>query len=104
MRRVLSTLYIKHNLFHQSKVWRDVELQIRQMVLYKSSCYVIRLNTLSAQLGLRSELVDWYQDATSDPRVLLLIDLLPRTDDRLRYCPNTGFILLTVFSAIGVEV
>ena len=49
-----------------------------------------RRNALSTQLGLGSELVDWYRDATSAPFDHLLIDLSPRTDDRLRYCTNTG--------------
>ena len=50
----------------------------------------MQVTTLSTQLGLGSELVDWYRDATSFPFGHLLIDLLPRTDDRLRYCTNTG--------------
>ena len=52
----------------------------------------MQLTTLSTQLGLGSQLVDWYRDATSVPFSHLLIDLSPRTDDRLRYCTNTGSI------------
>ena len=79
--RGFSTIYIKHNLFHQSKLGRDVELQNTPQVA-----------TLSVQLGLGSTLVDWYRDATSVPFGHLLIDLSPRTDDRLRYCTNSGNI------------
>ena len=50
----------------------------------------MQISMLSAQLGLGSELVDWYRDATSVPYGHLLIDLSPRTDDRLRYCTNSG--------------
>ena len=50
----------------------------------------MQVTTLSTQLGLGSELVDRYGEATSDPSGHLLIDLSPRTDDRLRYCTNTG--------------
>ena len=50
------------------------------------------VTTLSTQLGLGSELVDWYRDATSVPFGQLLIDLSPRTDDRLRYCTNSGSV------------
>ena len=53
---------------------------------------VIQVTTLSTQLGLGSELVDWYRDATSVPFAHLLIELSPRTDDRFRYCTNTGSI------------
>ena len=90
--RGLSTIYIKHNLFHQSKLGRDVELQNSHIVLFKSHRDVMQVTTLSAQLGLGSELVDWYRDATSFPFGHLLIDLSPWSDDRLRYCTNSGSV------------
>ena len=90
--RGLNTIYIKHNLFHQSKLERDVELQNTHIVLFKSPREVMQVTTLSTQLGLGSELVDWYRDATSVPFGHLLIDLSPRTDDQLRYCTNTGSV------------
>ena len=52
----------------------------------------MQVTTRSTQLGLGSELVDWYRDATSVHFGLLLNDLSPRTDDRLRYCTNTRSI------------
>ena len=90
--RGLSTIYIKHKLFHQSKLGRDVELQNTHIVLFKSPRDLMQVTTLSTQLGLGSELVDWYRDATSVPFGHLLIDLSPRTDDRLRYCTNSGSV------------
>ena len=59
----------------------------------------MQVTTLSTQLGFRSELVDSYRDATSVPFGHLLIDLSPRTDDRLRYCTNTGSIASNFYSA-----
>ena len=90
--RGFSTIYIKHNLFHQSKLGRDVELQNTHIVLFKSPRDVHQVATLSVQLGLGTALVYWYRDATSVPFGHLLIDLSPRTDDRLRYCTNSGNI------------
>ena len=58
--RVLSTIYIKHNLFHHSKLGRDVELQNSHIVLFKSPRDVMQVTTFSTQLGLGSELVEWY--------------------------------------------
>ena len=84
--RGLSTIYTKHNLFNQSKLGRDFELQNTHIVLFKSPRDEIQISTLSAQLGLGSELVGWYRDATSVPYGHLLIDLLPGTDDRLPNC------------------
>ena len=82
--RGLSTIYIKHNFFHQSKLGRDVELQNTHVVIFKSPRDVMQVTTLGTQLGLASETVDWYRDAMSVPFGHLLIDLSPRTDDRLR--------------------
>ena len=91
--RSLSTIYIKHNFFHQSKPGRVVELQNTHIVPFKSPPDVKQVTTLGAQLGLGSELVDWYPDATSVAFGHFLIDLSPRTDDRLRYCKNSGSVL-----------
>ena len=90
--RGLSKIYIKHNLFHQSKLGRDVDLQNTHIVLFKSPRDVMQVTTLSTQLGLGSELIDWYRDAISVPFGRLLIDFSPRTNDRLRFCTNTGSI------------
>ena len=90
--RGLSKIYIKHNLSHQRKPGRDVELQNTHIVLFKSPRDVMQVTTLSTQLGLGSELVDWYRDATSVPSGHLLIDFSPRTDNQLHYCTNTGSI------------
>ena len=90
--RGFSTIYIKHNLFHQSKLGIDVELQNTRIVLFKSPREVMQVTTLSSQLCPGSELVDWYRDATSVPFGHLLIYLSPRTDDRLRYCTNSGSV------------
>ena len=88
--RGLSAIYIKHNRFHQSKLGRDVELQNTHIVLFNSPRDLMQVTTLSTRLGLGSELVDWYRDAMSVPFGHFLIDLSPRTDDRLRYCTNSG--------------
>ena len=90
--RGLSTIYIKHNFFHQSKLGGDVELQNSHIVFFKSPRHLMQVTTLSTQLALGSELVDWYRDATSVPFGHLLIDLSPRTEDRLRYCTNSGSV------------
>ena len=90
--RRFSTIYNNYNLFHQSELAKDVELQNTHIVLFKSPRDVHQVATLSVQLGLESALVDWYRDATSVPFGHLSIDLSPRTDDRSRYCTNSGKI------------
>ena len=86
----LSTIYIKHNLFHQSRLGRDIELQNTHIVLFKSPRDVLQINTLSRQLGLGSQLKDWYTKATSIPYGHLLNDLTPKTVGSLRFCTNSG--------------
>ena len=90
--RGLRTIYIKHNLFHQSKLGRDVELQNTLIFLFKSPRDVMQVTSLSTQLGLGSELVDCYRDATFVPFDHLLIDLSLWTDDILHYCTNSGSV------------
>ena len=70
--RGLSAIYIKHHLFHQSKLGRDVELQNTHIVLFKSPRDLMQVITLSTRLGLGSELVDWHRDATSVPLLKIL--------------------------------
>ena len=99
--RCLSTIFIKHNFFHQSKLGRYVELQNTHIVLFESPRDVMQVTTLSTLLGLGSELVDWHRCATSVTFGHLLIDLSPRTDDRLHYCTNAGSNPSKIFSRTG---
>ena len=86
----LSTIHFKHNLFHQNKLGRHVELQNTHIVRCTSPRDVMQASTLSAQLRLGSEPDDWFRDVTSVPGDHLLIDLTPPIDDRMRYCTTTG--------------
>ena len=86
--RGLSLIHIKYNLFHRSKLGRDVAIQNIHIVLFQSPRDVMQVTTLSTQLSFGSELVDWYRDATSVRFGHLLIDLSPRTGDKLRYFSN----------------
>ena len=79
-------------MIHQSNFGQEFELQKRQIVLFESPRDAMQVSTPSAHSGVGSELVEWYGDATSIPYGHLLIDLSPRTDGRLRYCINTGFL------------
>ena len=52
----------------------------------------MQVTTLGTQMGLSSEQVEWYRDATSVHFGHFLIDLSPRTDDRLRFCTNSDSV------------
>ena len=100
--RGLNTIYIKHNLFHRSKLGRDVELQNTHIVLFNSPRDVLEL-TLSQQLGLASQLKEWCQDALSVLYGHLLNDLTPKTVDSLRYCSNSGSVPRKFYLPAGIE-
>ena len=59
--RWLKNFYIKLNLFHRGNLVRDLELQnTNYYYFFKSPFDVMQIRTLSAQLELELEPVDWY--------------------------------------------
>ena len=99
----MNTIYFKHNLFHQSKLVRDVELQNTHIVLFKSPRDVLQIKTLSQQLGLGSHLKEWYEDATYVPYGHLHIAVTPKTVHSLRYCSNKGSVSTKFYLPAGIE-
>ena len=95
--RGLNNIYVKLNLFHQSKLERDVEHHNTHIVLFKSPRVVMHVSTTSARTEFRSEVVDWSWDARSVPYGHLYFDLSPQKVDQLRYCTNIGSITLKFF-------
>ena len=87
----LSTKYVKHNFFIR------VGWEVTLIVLFKSHKDVLHIDTLSQQLGLGSQLKDWYTKATSIPHGPLIIDLTPKTVDSLRFWTNSGSITTFLF-------
>ena len=63
----------------------------------------LQINTLNQQLGLGSQLKEWYHDATSTPYVHLLIHLTPKTVNSLRYCTNSGSVPSKFYLTAGTE-
>ena len=62
----------------------------------------MQTKNLNQQLGLGSQLKDWYTKATSIPYGHLLIDLTPKTVYSLRFCTNSGSIP-SIFSPSTTE-
>ena len=83
---------------HYTQPFSPEQTMKRRWVTKHSHCSpqvpldVMQVTTLKEQLRLGSELFDWYWNAASVPFGQLLIDLSPRTDDRLRYCTNSGTV------------
>ena len=49
----MSTFYFEHNVFHQSFLARDAELQNAHIAFFKSPFDVVEVSTLSAQVVSR---------------------------------------------------
>lgn len=96
--RKLGIIYVKHNLSHQSKFSRTIDLNTTHIVLFKSPRDVGQIDYLGKQLNNFHFLRDCYQKATASGNYgHLLIDLDPKTTDALRFCSNVTAPGITTF-------
>ena len=86
--RKLHVIYVKHNLFQQSKWSRTIDLNTTHIVLFKSPRDIIQIDYLGKQLGKSEFLKISYLKATNEPFGHFLIDLDPKTSECLRFCSN----------------
>ena len=86
--RGIDVIYVKHNLFQQSRWSRTIDLNTSHIILFKSPSDVQQLDFLGRQLNVSKFFRSCYELATRDSFGHLLIDLDPRKSDCLRYCSN----------------
>ena len=86
--RGIDVIYVKHNLFQQSRWSRTIDLNTSHIILFKSPRDVQQLDLLGRQLNVSKILRNYQELATRDSFGHLIIDLDPRTSDCLRYCSN----------------
>ena len=84
----ISVIYVKHNLFQQSKWSRTSDLNTTHIILFKSPRDIQQIGLFGRQLNNTQFLKDSYELATKQPFGHLLIDLDPKTSDVLLYCSN----------------
>lgn len=88
--RGISVIYIKHNLFFQSKFSKTIDLNNTHIIIFKSPRDIQQIRVLGRQLNDKGNFLETcYVKATEKPFGHLLVDLDPRTSDCLRYCSNT---------------
>ena len=87
--RNISVIYVKHNLFQQSKWSRTIDLNTTHIILFKSPRDIQQITYVGKQLNNTNFLKESYELATKQPFGHLLIDLDPKTSDSLRYCSNS---------------
>ena len=86
--RNISVIYVKHNLFQQSKWSRTIDLNTTHIILFKSPRDIQQITYIGKQLNNTSFLKESYELATKLPFGHLLIDLDPKTSDFLQILYN----------------
>ena len=86
--RKLHCIFVKHNLFHQSKWSRTIDLNTTHVILFKSPRDLQQIDHFGRQLKQLDFIREAYQRATTRPFGHLLIDFDPKTSDVLRFCSN----------------
>ena len=86
--RKLHCIFVKHNLFHQSKWSRTIDLNITHVILFKSPRDLQQIDHFGRQLKQLDFIREAYQRATTRPFGHLLIDFDPKRSDVLRFCSN----------------
>ena len=79
--RRLHVIYVKHNLFQQSKWSRTIDLNTTHIIFFKS----LLIEYLGRQLNCLQLLKDEYKLSTAQPYGHLIIDLDPKTSQGLRF-------------------
>ena len=86
--RRINIIYVKYNLFQQSKWSRTIDLNTTHIILFKSLRDIQQIDYLGKQLNCLEQLREAYKLATSEPYGHLIIDLDPKTTEVLRFASN----------------
>ena len=78
-------IYIKHNLFQQSKWSRTIDLNTTHKAFFKSMRDIKQIEYLGKQLNCLHLLKDAYKLASAQPYGHLIFDLDPKTSQGLRF-------------------
>ena len=86
--RKLHIIYVKHDLFHQSKGSRTIDLNTTHINLFRSLRDIQQIEYLGKQLNCLQLLTDAYKLATTESYGHLFCDLDPKTTQDLRFSSN----------------
>ena len=92
----IGCIFVKHNLFHQSKWSRTIDLNTTHIVIFNSPRDEQQVEHFGGQLEKVEFIRDSYQKATTEPYGHFMIDLDPKTSDSLRFC--------SIFVGIGPAI
>ena len=83
--RRIHVIYVKHNLYQQSKWSRTIDLNTTHIILFKSLRVIQQIEYLGKQLNCLQLIKEAYKLATAEPYGHLVIDLDPKTSQGLRF-------------------
>ena len=83
--RNIHLMILKHNLYQPAKNSKTIDLNVTQMILFKSPRDIEQIGVLGRQMGDRQLLLEAYKRATLRPFGHLLIDLDSQVDPKLKY-------------------
>ena len=95
--RNIHLMTLRHNIYQPAKNSKPIDLNVTQMIVFKSPPDVEQMGVLGRQLGERKLFLEAYKRATRKPFDHLLIDLDPQTDQKLKYCSNCSGSQPSVF-------
>ena len=107
--RKLHVIYVKHNLFHQSKWSRTIDLNTTHIILFKSLRDIQQIEYLGKQLNCLQLIKEAYKLATAEPFGHFIIDLDPKTSQGLRFAshiigPNPSIFYIPSEEAVVTPV
>ena len=89
--RKLHVIYVKHNLFHQRKWSRTIDLKTTHIILFKSLRDLQQIEYLRKQLNCLQLIKEAYKLATADSFGHLMVDLDPKNSQGLRFFIGTNW-------------
>ena len=92
----LHVIYVKHNLFHQSKWSRSIDLNTKHIIIFKSLRDIQQIEYLEKQLNWLQLIKEAYKLVHAEPFGHLMIDLDPKTSQGLRF--SSRFIYFFTFN------
>ena len=86
--RGIHCIFVKHNLFHQSRWSRTIDLNTKHIILFNSPRDSLQIQFFGKQLNKVNFLKECYTKAVAEPHGHLLIDLGSKTSECSRFCSN----------------
>ena len=105
----INVIYVKHNLLHQSKRSRTIDLNTTHIILFKLLRDIQQIEYLGKQLNCLQLIKEAYKLATAEPFGHLINDFDPKTSQGLRFAshiigPNSSIFYIPSEEAVVTPI